>query len=272
MSTASVNGRIGPTEQATVPVTDEGLLRGDGAFEVARLYAGRPFALEDHYARLQRTCDGLRLEADLEAVRAEVEALLSAVGPLDALLRVVLTRGGARILLIEPLPHRAAVARVAPITYAPNRVLDGLKTLSYAGNMLAGRLAKEQGYDEALFVTPHGRVLEGNTWSFFWVAPGGELRTPPLEDRILESITRNRVIDETGAQEAVCTLDDVAAAQEAFIASSVREVMPIAAVGEIELPAAPGPVTQRAGELLARRIERELSEVRAEGLRPPAVR
>jgi len=260
---ASVNGTIGPAAEARIPVTDEGLLRGDGAFEVARLYGGRPFAMEDHYARLGRSCEGLRLEHDSGALRAEVEALLAAAGPLDALLRVVLTRGGARILLVERLPHRLPVARVAPITYAPNRVLDGLKTLSYAGNMLAGRLAKEQGYDEALLVTPHGRVLEGNTWSFFWVAPGGELRTPPLEDRILASITRERVIAETGAREAVCTLDDVAAAQEAFIASSVREVMPIAAVGEIELPAAPGPVTQRAGEQLARRIERELAEARA---------
>jgi branched-chain amino acid aminotransferase len=123
--------------------------------------------------------------------------------------------------------------------------------------MLAGRLAKEQGYDEALFVTPHGRVLEGPTWSFFWV-DGGRLLTPPLEDRILASITRDRVIAESGAQEAVCTLDDVRGAEEAFIASSVREVMPIAAVDEIELPSAPGPVTEAAREALARRIEREL--------------
>jgi branched-chain amino acid aminotransferase len=159
--------------------------------------------------------------------------------------------------MIESLPHRLSVARVMTVPYAPNRVLDGLKTLSYAGNMLAGRLAKEQGYDEALFVTPHGRVLEGPTWTFFWVA-GGRLLTPPLDDRILNSITRERVMAETDAQEAVCTLDDVRGAEEAFIASSVREVMPIAAVDDIELPSAPGPVTQAAREALARRIEREL--------------
>jgi branched-chain amino acid aminotransferase len=257
MSLASLDGRIGPPEEARIPVTDEGLLRGDGAFEVARLYGGRPFAMEDHYARLRNTCDGLRLDADWDALRGEVDALLQAVGPVDALLRIVLTRGGHRIAIIEPTPERLATVRVATITYAPNRVLDGLKTLSYAGNMLAGRLAKEQGYDEALLVSPHGRVLEGNTWTFFWVA-GGNLLTPPLSDRILASITRARVIEETGAQEAVCTLDDVAAAEEAFIASSVREVMPIAAVGDITLPPAPGPVTLRAGELLSRRIEREL--------------
>jgi branched-chain amino acid aminotransferase len=254
---ASLDGVVGPVAETRIPVTDEGLLRGDGGFEVARLYGGRPFAMEDHYARLQRTCNGLRLEFDLTALRSEVDALLEEVGPVEALLRIVLTRGGRRLAMIEPLPQRLSVARVMTVTYAPNRVLDGLKTLSYAGNMLAGRLAKEQGYDEALFVTPHGRVLEGPTWSFFWVA-GGKLLTPPLEERILTSITRDRVMAEAGAEEAICTLDDVRTAQEAFIASSVREVMPIAAVDDIELPGAPGPVTSRAREALVQRIEREL--------------
>jgi branched-chain amino acid aminotransferase len=255
---ASVDGAIGPVEEARIPVSDEGLTRGDGAFEVMRLYGGRPFALEDHLARLGRTSAGLRLDWDEDAARAEVAALLDAAGPVEALLRIVLTRGGRRILTVEPLPARVAVARVATVTYAPNRVLDGLKTLSYAGNMLAGRLARERGFDEALLVTPHGRVLEGPTWTFFWVS-GGELFTPPLEDRILASITRSYVIEEAGATERPCTMDDVAAADEAFIASTVRECMPIAAVDEIELPAAPGPVTLAAGEALGRRIQRELA-------------
>src|SRR5919109_5618400 len=255
---ASVDGAIGPAEHARIPVTDEGLTRGDGGFEVMRLYSGRPFALEDHMARLGRTCAGLRLDYDDEALRAEIAALLEAAGPVEGLLRVVLTRGGRRVLTIEPLPVRLAVARIATVTYAPNRVLDGLKTLSYAGNMLAGRLARERGFDEALLVTPHGRVLEGPTWTFFWVSDG-QLLTPPLSDRILASITRAYVIQECDAQERPCTLDDVAAAEEAFIASSVREVMPIAAVDEIELPAAPGPVTQHAGERLRARIDRELA-------------
>lgn len=269
MSIASVNGSITPVEDARIPITDEGLLRGDGAFEVARLYGGRPYAMEEHYERLGRTCAGLRLDADLDALRSELDALLGAAGPIDALLRVVLTRGGRRIGIIEPLPHRGTIARVKTITYAPNRVLDGLKTLSYAGNMLAGRLAKEQGYDEGLLVTPHGRVLEGSTWSFFWVKDG-ELRTPPLSDRILASITRARVVEESDAREAVCTLDDVRAADEAFIASTVREVMPIASVDEIELPAAPGPVTQAAGQALAQRIRRDLDAMPAPASAPAA--
>ena len=259
---ASLDGMIGPAEETRVPVTDEGLTRGDGAFEVLRLYGGRPFALAEHVTRLERTCAGLRLEFDVGALRSEIDALLGAAGPVDALLRVVLTRGGRRILTVEPLPARPPVARVATVTYAPTRVLDGLKTLSYAGNMLAGRLARERGFDEALLVTPHGRVLEGPTWSFFWAA-GGRLYTPPLEDRILASITRAYVLEECEAEERPCTLDDVGAAEEAFIASTVREAMPIAVVDEVELPAAPGPVTIEAGERLARRIERELASAAA---------
>ena len=139
-------------------------------------------------------------------------------------------------------------------------MLDGLKTLSYAANMLAGRLAREQEAHEALFVTPHGAVLEGPTWTFFWVDAGGRLCTPPLTDRILESITRARLFAAVeGIEERSCTRDDLSAAREAFIASSVREVMPIEAIDDIELPAAPGPVTQAASRALAGRIEAELA-------------
>ena len=254
---ASLDGTIGSADELRIPITDEGLLRGDGAFEVMRLYGGRPFALADHFVRLRHTCDGLRLEADHDALGGEVDALLEAAGSVDALLRVVLTRGGRRIAIVEPMPQYPPVARVGTVTYAPNRILDGLKTLSYAGNMLAGRLAKDQGYDEALLVTPHGRVLEGPTWAFFWVHEG-TLCTPPLEDRILASITRARVIEECEVTERPCTLEDVQAAEEAFIASTVREVMPISAVDEIELPSAPGPVTTDAHGRFQARVEREL--------------
>jgi branched-chain amino acid aminotransferase len=237
-------------------------LRGDGAFEVLRLYAGRPFALSDHLDRLRRSCEGLRLEADHAALERELDALLERAGPVEGLLRVVLTRGGRRIAILEPLPHRPPVARVATVTFAPSRILDGLKTLSYAGNMLAGRLAKERGFDEALLVTPHGRVLEGPTWTFFWVQDG-VLLTPPLDEHILASITRARLLEECEVQERACTLDDVRAAEEAFIASTVREVMAIATVDDIELPAAPGPVTLDAHARFQRRVERELAATAA---------
>jgi len=258
---ASVDGRVTPASEAVIPVTDEGLLRGDGVFEVCRVYAGRAFALEDHYARIRRSADGLRLPVDLDALRPEVEALLAEAGEVEGLLRIVLTRGGRRVVLIETLPDRAASARVATVTFSPTRVLDTLKTLSYAANMLAGRLAKEQGADEALFVTPHGRVLEGPTWTFFWAA-GRRLMTPPLEERILPSITRDRLLRVCEVQERITTLDDLAGADEAFMVSTVREVMPITAIDGRALPSAPGPVTQAAADALRQHVERELAALR----------
>ena len=255
---ASLDGAIAPVEQTQIPVGDAGLLRGDGGFEVARLYGGQPFALEDHLARLERTCAGIRLDVDHAALRRETRALLEATGEADALLRLVVTRGGRRLAMIEPLPVRPDAVSMATVTYAPNRVLNGLKTLSYAGNMLAGRLAHEHGAQEALLVTPHGRVLEAPTASFFWVRDG-RLLTPPLDDGILASITRDRLLAECEIEEAPCTLDDVRAADEAFIASSVREVMPVSGVDDIELPEAPGPVTRAAHEALTARIVRELA-------------
>ncbi len=255
---ASIDGVVGPAADAMIPATDEGLLRGDGGFEVIRLYAGRPFALEEHYARLERTCAGLRLEPDVDALKAEVAELLDRAGAVEGLLRVVLTRGGRRVLLLEPLPQNPPTQSVRTVTYAPTRVLDGLKTLSYAANMLAGRLAKEDGADEALLVTPHGRVLEGPTWTLFWVS-GGRLLTPPLSERILQSITRDHVMACCDVQERVTTLEELFDADEAFIASSVREAMPISAIDGRPLPAAPGPVTERVAAALREDVERTLS-------------
>jgi branched-chain amino acid aminotransferase len=255
---ASVDGVLAPPGESLIPVTDEGLLRGDGAFEVVRLYGGRPFAMDDHLSRLRRSLEGIRLEADVLALEREVAALLEEVGPVDALLRIVITRGGRRIAIIEPLPPRPATARVATVTFAPGRILDTLKTLSYGGNMLAGRIAKEAGADEALFVSPHGRVLEGPTWSFFYVREG-KLLTPPLSDRILRSITRDRVMELTDAEERVTTLDEILYAEEAFIASSLREGLPISEIDGRPLPKAPGPVTEEVQRVLMAHIESSLA-------------
>ena len=257
MALAAHNGTVRPVEEIAIPATDEGLLRGDGVFEVLRLYDGVPFALEDHLARLERSGDNLRLPIELDAVRSDIAALLDAAGPVDGLLRVLVTRGDQRLALIEPLPEMAEEVRLGYVTYAPTRVLDGVKSLSYAANMLATRLAKERGFDEALLVTPHGRVLEAPTSSFFWVRDG-RLLTPPLEDHILSSITRARVLELTGAEEAPCTAEDVATADEAFLASTVREVQPVTAVEDVSLPAR-GPATAEAAGRLRERIERELA-------------
>lgn len=257
-SLASVDGDIMPVAEATIPATDDGLIRGDGAFEVIRVYDSKPFALEQHFARLERSASNLRLPVDFEAVRSDVHRLLAraGAGPDHDLLRIVITRGGRRLLLTEPLPEVPERLRLMTVTYSPTRILDGIKSLSYAANMLAGRLAREQGFDEALLVTPHGRVLEAPTSSVFWVQ-GGEILTPPLDEHILASITRALVIEVAGAQERACPLETLLAADEVFIASTTREVQPVVAVDERRFDG-DGAVTGRAAAAVGDRIRSEL--------------
>jgi branched-chain amino acid aminotransferase len=263
-SMASVDGEIMAAAEAMIPVTDEGLVRGDGAFEVVRVYDGVPFAMDEHMARMQRTGDGLRLPVDLEAVRADAYRLLAAAysdpstHPADhQLLRMMVTRGGRRVLLTETLLESPERIRLLSTTYAPTRILDGIKSLSYGANMLATRLAKEAGFDDALLVTPHGRVLEAPTRSVFWVA-GGELCTTPLSEHVLASITRALIIEVSDVAERSITLDELYAAEEVFVASTTREVHPVAAVDD-HAYTAPSPVTDRIAGLVTERIRAKLS-------------
>lgn len=259
-SLASVDGAVTLASHATIPATDEGLLRGDGVFEVIRVYEGRPFALDEHLARLERSASNLRLPVDLEAVRSDAWRLLAhaGVGPDHELLRIVITRGGRRLLMTEPMHEQPDVIRLGSVTYAPTRILDGVKSLSYGANMLASRLARERGFDEALLVTPHGRVLEAPTSSIFWVADGS-LFTPPLDEHILASITRAVVLAVTGAVERSCTLEELLDADEAFLASTTREVQPVAVIDNQRFDA-PGRVTQEAAQAVAARIRERLAD------------
>jgi len=254
---AILDGDVMDVAQATIPVTDEGLLRGDGVFEVVRLYDGRPYGLEEHLERMARSAATLRLPFDIDAVRDDVETLLERTEPADGGLRLLVTRGGRRIGIIEDLPVIPETVALATVTYTTTRVLDGVKSLSYAANMLASRIARERGADEALLATPHGRVLEGPTTSFFYVLDGA-LCTPPLEDRILDSITRRALFAVTDATERITTLDDLREASEAFLASSAREVQPVRAIDDIAIPAAPGPVSLAAADAVRAYIEARL--------------
>ena len=253
---ASVDGQIGPAREATIAITDDGLVRGDGVFEVIRIYAGRPYAMREHLDRIERSASNLRMPPpERAAIESDAQALLEARGgsTFDGALRIMLTAGGRRILVTEPLPAMPDRARLGFVTYAPPRILDGVKSLSYAGNMLATRLARERGFDEALLVTPHGRVLEAPTSSLFWVTERGELVTPPIEDHILASITRARLMELTDAIERPTTTDDLLGAREAFLASTTREVQSVSAIEDREL----GPVgerTMQAADVLRRDI------------------
>jgi branched-chain amino acid aminotransferase len=254
---AILDGTISEASEARIPVTDEGFLRGDGVFEVIRLYGGRPFAFDDHLARMGRSAANLRLPIDLEAVRADAEALLERNDVAEAALRLVVTRGGHRLGIVEalmPLPETLALGTVE---YAPTRVLDGVKSLSYAANVLARRVAKERGADEALLVTPHGRVLEGPTTTFVCSFDGETLVTPPLAEHILDSITRRRLFAVCDVEEQVIARDDLAGVREAFMASTLREVHPVRAIDEARFDA-PGPLTRDAAARIRAHIEQEL--------------
>lgn len=254
---ACLDGAIAPVVETVIPVTDEGLLRGDGAFEVLRVYGGTPLLLGEHLDRMEISVANLRLEGSFHRERyaAEAAELLEARGSrsFDGCLRLLLTRGGRRLLMTEQLPSTPEVARLASVTYAPTRVLDGIKSLSYAANVLCSRIARERGFDEALLVTPHGRVLEAPTSSLFWV-DDGTLCTPPLDDHVLASITRAHLIELLDVEQRSVGLDELrASASEAFLASTTREVQPVGAIDDFELPAAPGDVTRSAAAIFAAR-------------------
>ena len=258
---ASVDGTISPTARARPSRCKTAVCyRGDGAFEVIRLYEDRPFALDDHLDRLQRSASA-SIELDFDrcvAQRREIETLLEQVGDANGQLRLIVTRGGRRIATTEPLPSNPEMLRLACITYCPSVILNGVKSLSYAANMQATRLAKARGADEAVLVEPDGTVLEPPTSSIFWVSPQGSLRTPALDCGVLESITRDRLVRALHVEEGAWPLADLRAASEAFLASTTREIQAVSAIDGTALPETPGPRTRAAQGAFAATLGAEL--------------
>jgi branched-chain amino acid aminotransferase len=254
----SIDGEIAPIGEARISVADDGFLRGDGAFEVLRLYGGKAFALEDHLVRLGRTAEGIFLDWDRGVFEREIEALLEANELPDECLRLVITRGGRRIAIVEQAPIFRHDMTLQSVTYEPTVVLTGLKTLSYCANMTATRIAMSRGAKEALLVARGGKVLEAPTSTIFWASADGAIRTPRLDTGILASITRDRILKLVPVEEGDYELADVLEADEVFLASSVREVQGVAELDGTAF-GAPGPVTDRIAGLLSERIQAELS-------------
>lgn len=250
----SVNGRVSPPGEAMLPLPDDGFFRGDGVFEVIRVYDGKPFAMEGHLDRMERSGAAIELRINREQIAVEATALLGRFGPADCLLRLIATRGGSRIGSIEPLPDHLPEITLASVTAAPTGILDGVKSLSYALNMQATRMARAAGADEALLVRPDGVVLEAPTSSLFWVTTDGRLRTSDLSAGILDSITRRALVDRMEVEEGQFPLEDVFEAAEAFLASTTREVQPVAAVDHHRFAAGAGPVTEAARQAFARAL------------------
>lgn len=255
---ASVDGSISPTPEATIALPDDGLYRGDGVFEVIRLYEGHPFALREHLDRLERSASAIELPVERDLIEGELEALLDEFGPGDAQVRIVITRGGRRILLIENMPDRGASVRLATVIYSPSVILTGVKSLSYGANMQATRIAQARGADEALLVRPDGIVLEAPTSTIFWVSPEGGLRTPSIGAGILESITRDRIIRALHVEEGEFLVDDLLGTHEAFLASTVREVQPVAAI-DGETLETPGARTREAADAFQRSLKETIA-------------
>src|SRR3954465_12801665 len=125
-----LDGTVLPADEVHIPARDEGLLRGDGVFEVMRLYDGHPFALDDHLDRMERSARNLLLPLAAGAVRPDIPALLDAGRPTDGVVRVLVTRGGHRIGFLEPLPVLPDTLPLKTLPYAPPPILHRLHALS----------------------------------------------------------------------------------------------------------------------------------------------
>jgi branched-chain amino acid aminotransferase len=266
MSSVWLNGALLDPSTATLSVFDHGTTVGDGVFETMLCYPDTGVAFADaHLRRLRASAAGLFLEVpydDLVLLNAIDEVVSSEpAGSGCVRVRVTVTggagplgsdRGGATptvIVAAAPQKPWPPTATLAPVPWPRNErgALAGLKTTSYAENVVALHAAHEAGADEALFCDTRGNVCEGTGTNVFAVLDG-ELVTPPLTTGCLAGVTRHDVIDAYGAVEKLFSLDDLRRATEVFVTSTTREVQAVCEViGIVNLrTTAPGPITEAA--------------------------
>lgn len=262
-----VNGRVVPAEEPSIAAVDHGVTVGDGAFETCKIVDGQAFAVTRHLRRMQRTLAGLGLaRVDDDLLREGMAAVLATgpeiafgrlrwtvtggIGPLgsdrlDSDLTHVVTAGPT-----APPPPSVAVVTV-PWVRNERAATAGLKTTSYADNVIALAEAKRHGALEALFANTRGELCEG-TGSNVFVVTDGVVRTPPLSSGCLAGITRELTIEwarEAGIDvvEEPLPLDVLTTADEVFLTSSLKDVRPVTRVDDRDLAA--GPVTTRLAEV-----------------------
>jgi branched-chain amino acid aminotransferase len=262
---------LGP-DDAKVSVYDRGFLFGDAVFEVLRTYGGALFAFDEHFARLKRSAARVFIDVPVDDVtlRGEVERGIAAARNEESNVRIVLTRGVGpvaldpgtascplRVILVEPIappPRELYEAGIAAITIRTQRSADGTvaagaKVTNYLESLLAVREAKAQGAQEALIVDGRGEVVEGATSNVF-VVKGGRLATPPEDAGILAGITRAHVLEVAGAagigvDEKRLRPESLYEADEVFITSSIRELLPVVRVdGRTIGSGVPGPIAR----------------------------
>lgn len=273
MTLVYVDGQLLPRPQATVSVFDRGLVTGDGVFETLLVRHGRPFAVARHLARLGHSAAGLGipLPARDELEHAVAEVAASVRHRERARLRITVTAGPGPLgslrddsrptLVVAAAPIEeppAASARVAVAPWPRNEhgALAGLKTISYAENVVALDWARRRGASEAILGNVAGNLCEG-TGSNVFVVVDGSLLTPPLSAGALAGVTRDLVIGLVDCVEKDVPLAALAAGEveEIFLTSTTRGVQAVAAVDERELHAVPGPLTAAAAGALAALME-----------------
>lgn len=285
MSIFYVNGDYLPEADAKLPVRDLAILRGYGAFDYLRTYNQQPFRLDKNIARLRRSCEILDLafpwsDDELIAIVLETLAQNLALKESDEYSIRLLVTGGISSSNITPDGEPSLMILVQPFT-APSRTLyeNGVKLVSvdlnrlfpdakstlYTPAILAQKKAREQGGIEALYVDNEGNVLEGTTANIFAIY-GNTIVTPPTADNILPGITRMTAVE---LAEEYFTLEirplpfsELLQADEAFITSANREVMPVVEVDEHTI--GDGKVGEGTQQMMA--LFREVTQKRAQGL------
>ena len=258
---AWLDGAIVNPAEPGIALDDHGLTTGDGCFETLKVVDGVPFALSRHLRRLRRSCDGLGIAApDDDRVREACEAVLGAAGAGAGRLRITVTAGRAPLgsgrgdvaptlaVLAGPpasWPPTTAVA-VCPWVRNERSAVAGLKTTSYAENVVALAWATARGCTEALLTNTRGELCEGTGTNVF-VVLGGRLVTPPLDSGCLPGVTRELLLEVVDVDERPIPIPELADATEVFLTSSTRDLHPVHAVDDRPL-AAPGPVTRHASD------------------------
>ena len=250
-------------DDPTAPVLrldDHGFTVGDGVFETLLVRDGTPFALTRHLARLTAGAERMGLPLpDLDAVRRGIAAVLDdGDGQALGRLRITYTAGPAPmgsgrgdgeptlVVAVAPATPQPATAAVALAPWVRNErsAVAGVKTVSFADNVVALAWARERGAHEALFANTRGEVCEGTGSNVGYVLDG-QARTPSLRSGCLPGVTRGLALEWCGIVEVDEPLDVLADADEVFLLSTTRAVQPVHRIDDRELPA-PGPVTAAA--------------------------
>jgi len=257
-----VNGRLSTEGEAQVSPFDHALLTGDGVFETLKVEGGVPFAVRRHLERLARSAAGLALDPPAAGeIREALAQVVAANEVSDGVARITLTAGPAPLgsdrgpagptLIVACGPPRgwgaAAAVAVAPWPRNERSAVAGLKTVSYAENVIALRWARDRGAEEAVFGNLQGQLCEGTGTNVF-VGVGGRMLTPPLTSGCLAGVTRDLLLELGVAAEADLPVSALADADEAFLTSSTRDVQAISTVDGAPLPTTPGPLTKAAAE------------------------